>query len=128
VKAWFEDQAMRNHVAEIQTYMLDGAVKLLRSYAIELVEMLVEIARTADDKVALAAITEGLDRMGMSKVNKSESVTAQTLTERVEITDTTGIIEKLKDAPPEVQQAAAESMERLMSLAAEFSDGGGADV
>ncbi len=122
VKRWFEEPAMRKRVGDIQQDYLDGAIKLLKTYAVELVEMLVEIARTThDDKIAIQAITECLDRMGISKVNKSESA-ASILNESkqtFEITDKTGLLESMKTAPPEVQQKMAEHLEQAMSLAAE---------
>jgi hypothetical protein len=122
VKMWFEDEAMRQRVAEIQTDFLDGAVKLLRTYAIELIEMLVEIARyTEDDKVAIQAITEALDRMGLSKVNKSESAATNVLKSEFDITDKTGLSAAMKDAPPEVQQEMARKMEEMMVLASEHT-------
>lgn len=123
VKGWFEDEAMRNRVGEIQEDFLDGAVKLLRTYAIELIEILVEIARTtSDDKIAIQATTEALDRMGLAKVNKSESAATVTKRSQVDITDKTGLQEAMRDAPPEVQQEMARKLEEMMSLASEHSD------
>lgn len=124
IKDWFEhDAKMHERVAKIQLDHIDGAITLLRTYAVELVEMLVEIARTtSDEKIALQAITEGLDRMGLSKVNKSESAAVNTNKTEVDITDGTGLLASLKDAPPAIQQKAAEQMQDLMdtmALAAE---------
>lgn len=123
VKGWFEDNPeMREKVAKIQKDYIDGAVKLLKTYAIELVEMLVEIARSdVDPATRIKAITEALDRMGMSKVNKSESVVSGTQKSEVELVDKSGMIEKLKDAPPEVQAQVAEHMEQVLALTAEHT-------
>lgn len=122
VKSWFEDSKMRERVAEIQNDFVDGAVKLLRTYAVELIEMLVEIARTShDDKIAIQAITEALDRMGLSKVNKSQSAVVQTSRTELDIIDKTGLMEAMKDAPPEVQQEMARKLEEAMALAAEHT-------
>lgn len=122
VRHWFADfPSMRARVAEIQADYIDGAVKLLKTYAIELVEMLVDIARQdVDPKVRIQAITEALDRMGISKVNKSESAVTQT--KEVNITDRTGLLAAMKEAPPHVQQEMAVKMEEMMALAAEHSD------
>lgn len=124
VSNWFHEiPEMRVRVSEIQADYIDGAVKLLRTYAIELIEMLVNIARTSDDdKVRINAITEALDRMGLAKVNKSESAASVTQKSEVDITDKTGLVESLKDAPPEVQQQAAKHMEELLALSAEHTD------
>lgn len=126
VKEWFAGESgevMRARVQEIQQDYIDGAVKLLKTYAIELIEMLVEIARDerVDAKTRIQAITEALDRAGMSKVNKSQS--AATITEKhvVDITDKTGLVEALRDAPPEVQQEVARRMEETMALVSEHT-------
>ena len=124
VKGWFTDEpAMRDRVGVIQTDFVDGAIKLLKTYAIELIEMLVEIARsTTNEKIAIQAITEALDRMGVTKVNKSESAAVVTSKSELDITDKTGLLEAMKDAPPEVQQRMAEHMEEALALAAEHTD------
>jgi hypothetical protein len=118
---WFEEPEMRAEVVRINEDIVGGSLKLLKTYAVELVEMLMEIARTSDDKTALQAITEGLDRMGLTKVNKSEGRSVIETKTDIEITDPHGLIDKLKDAPPEAQQAAAEHMEALMSITSEHT-------
>lgn len=123
VKEWFGEPEMQERVATVLADVVSGALMLLRGYTIELVEMLVDIARTSDDKTALNAITEALDRLGMAKVNKSESVVSNLNKQQVEITDSTGLLESLRDAPPEVQQAAARKLQELQDLAAEFTEG-----
>lgn len=123
VRKWFEDGELQKRVITIQTDFLDGAVKLLRTYAIELVEILVNVARTAEDpKIVIQAATEALDRMGLAKVNKSESAASITERREVDITDKSGLVEALKDAPPDVQQRAAEHMEELFALTAEHTE------
>lgn len=116
---WFEEPEMREEVAQINADIVGGALKLLKTYGLELIEMLMEIARTAEDKTALAAITDALDRMGLTKVNKSEGRTVHESKTEIEFTDPHGLVEKLKNAPPEAQQAAAEHMEALMALTGE---------
>lgn len=122
VKGWWEEPAMRSRVEEIQADFIDGAVKLLKTYAIELVEMLVDIARDGlvDPKVRIQAITEALDRMGMSKVNKSES--AVTKKNEIDITDRTGLLAKMETASPEAQQAMAAKLDEAFAIAAEHTD------
>lgn len=119
---WFEEPEMRAEVLALNSDMVGGSLKLLKTYAVELVEMLMDIARTSDDKTALTAITEGLDRMGLTKVNKSEGRSVIETKTDIEITDPHGLIDKLRDAPPEAQQAAAEHMEALMAITAEHTD------
>lgn len=125
IKKWFSDEKLDldAKVVEIQDDYLGGAVKLLKTYAIELIEMLVEIARTTpEDKIAIQAITEALDRMGLAKVNKSESEVTNRNKAEVEITDKTGFVEKMNDAPPEVQAAVARKLEEAFALATEHTD------
>lgn len=122
VKKWFEEPSMRARVLAIQADYIDGAVKLLKTYAIELVEMLVEIARDGliDPKVRIQAITEALDRMGMSKVNKSESAVSKKT--EVDIVDRTGLLSAMQTADPEVQQEMARKLDEAFALAAEHTD------
>ena len=122
VKRWFEEPAMRERVAEIQEDYIDGGVKLLRTYVIELIEMLVEIARTtSDEKIAIQAITEALDRAGLTKVNKSESASVRTNKSEVDITDRTGLLAAMADADPSVQQEMARKLEDALALASEHT-------
>jgi len=125
IRKWFEDPAMDELTARVIEDQIDGAYKLLQTYAIELIEMLVNIAReTEDDEVRRKTINDALDRLGLAKVNKSESVVSQKTTsiDVVDITDTSGLIDKLRTAPPEVQAKAAEHMEAMLALAAEHTD------
>lgn len=124
VRKWFdEDEQMRLRVVAIQKDYVDGGILLLKTYAIELVEMLVEIARSdIDPKTRIQAITEALDRMGMSKVNKSDSKVTKTEHHEVDLTDKSGLVEAMKDAPPEVQQKMAQKLEELTALASEHTD------
>jgi hypothetical protein len=126
LKKWFtnDELGMQDRVAEIRESYTAGAIKLMKTYAIELVEMVMEIARTTEDEALVLKIaTEMWDRMGIAKVNKSESVSAQTIREEreIDITDKSGMVEALRHAPPEVQARAAEAMEELMSLATEHN-------
>lgn len=125
IRKWFDDPEMDKLVAKVVEDQVDGAQKLIKTYAIELIEMLVNIARqTEDDEIRRKTINDALDRIGLAKVNKSESVVSSSNTEntRVEITDPTGLVDKLRTAPPEVQAAAATHMEALLSIAAEHTD------
>ena len=128
VRKWFDDPEMDKLVAKIIEDQVDGAQALLKSYSIELIEELVNIVRTSDDmETRRKAINDALDRIGLAKVNKSQSVVETNNTDRsvVDITDKTGLVEKLRDAPPEVQAKAAEHMEQLLAIAAEHTDAEG---
>lgn len=123
VKKWFQEDEMKAKVAKIQADFLDGAVKLMKSYAIEIVEIFMEIVRQSNnDETAIKAGVELLDRMGLSKVNKSESIAAITRKDEIDITDTTGLLERAKSAPPETQAAMARKMEELVAIAQEHAE------
>lgn len=126
VKKWFMEPDMQERSAKLVEDMVGAAVKFGQTHAFEMMEMLAEIARTThDDRVAIQAITEYLDRIGLTKVNKSESVSAATVREErdVNLVDKSGIIEALAEsAPPEVLQRAATLMDELFSITAEHTD------
>lgn len=125
MKKWAQEPEIRERVTEIATDFVEGAIKYARTYAIEMLEMLAEIARTThDDKTAIMAITEFLDRIGLTKVNKSESKSAQTIREErsVDITDKTGFLDAIDQAPPHVQAQVAAKLEEAFSLASEHTE------
>lgn len=112
VKGWFADEDLQEKVRLVQADIVSGAVEHLQNHTVELTEMLIELARTTtDDSVKLRAITEGLDRVGVTKVNKSESVV--TKSERQEVDFSTEIFEKMEALP-------IESQEKIARLAAEM--------
>lgn len=124
IQAWMDDPSLklRDQIAQISANMTAAGVALIQSYQIELIEGLMQIFRETDDeKLAKEIAFELLDRIGITKVNKSESVVSGQInqTRRVEITDTSGIAEIAKKAPPEVQAAMAEQASRLLALAQE---------
>jgi hypothetical protein len=126
VKKWFQEQEMQDATAKIVDNMLESTIKYGRLQTFEMLDIIADIARKAeDDKVALQAAAEYLDRVGLTKVNKSESLsTATTREEReVRLVDKEGLIEALSEsAPPEVLQRAATLMDELFSLTAEHTD------
>ena len=126
IERWLADDKlkMREQVAKIQADYISAGVTLIQSYLIEIVESLMDIFRTTpDEQLAVKIGLEMLDRLGVSKVNKSESVTAATLKQQseVDIVDKTGILETMRKAPPEVQQAMAKRAEELVAMAQEHA-------
>jgi hypothetical protein len=112
VKAWFEEKEVQEKVAQVQADIIAGAVGLLKNYAVDLVEMLMELARTtADDSVRLKAIESGLDRVGVAKTSRSESIV--TKNERTEFDISAETFEKMEALPLETQ-------EQIARLAAEM--------
>jgi hypothetical protein len=112
IKEWLNEDDQKQKIATVQTDIVNGAVDHLRRHAVELTEMLLELARrTTDDGVRLKAIVEGLDRVGLAKVNKSESIV--TKTEHTEHDLSADFFERLEGLPLETQQ-------QLASMAAEM--------
>lgn len=119
LKRWWadEDLGMVARVAEISEDIVQGAIKLLKSYAIEIIEELMVLFRTTDDEALAAKIGfELLDRLGLAKVNKSESVVASTNRDEVAITDPDGLLEKMRDMSPEAASAAAAKLEEAFAM------------
>lgn len=124
ITAWLadEDLNLSDKIEKTHEKMIASTVKLMQSYSLEIVQMLMDIARTTDNEERAVKIGfEILDRLGLAKVNKSESISAATVREEreVNIVDRTGILEVAKHAPPEVQAALASRVEDLIALASE---------
>jgi transposase len=116
IRAWLAQPSSEKKVAELRKDMLAGAQRYLRSYAIELIELLVQIAKDpmVDAATRLRAICEALDRMGVGKVAKSES----TQKSELDIADPTGLIAQLKASPEQAVQAAIK-IEELQAIVSE---------
>jgi hypothetical protein len=91
-----------------------AALELLENFMIEAVMTLIDVMRTTrDDKIRIQAAESMLDRGGISKVSKQER--HQLNEERTTITDD-GIVERLREASPEIQEKAAQVIEQLEAL------------
>jgi hypothetical protein len=91
-----------------------AALDLLQDYTIEAVQTLVDIMRSStDDKITLQAVSEILDRTGLGKATKQER--HQINESRTVFTDD-GIVDRLRQASPEVQEQAAQVIEQLEAL------------
>jgi hypothetical protein len=87
---------------------------------IEAVQALVDVMRrTDDDKYILQAAGEILDRAGLPKASRQER--HQVNEERTTFTDE-GMVERLREAPVEVQERAAQMIEQLESLLTESAN------
>jgi len=128
VKKWFQDQAMQEKSAKLVQDMIGNTIRFGQTQAFDMLEIIAEVARTSDDdKTAVQAACEYLDRVGLTKINKSESKSAAVVREEHEVTltDKTGLLEALQEsAPPEVVSRAAELVDELFSLGSEHIPGG----
>lgn len=120
LKRWWADDelGMVARVAEIHEDIVQGAIKLLKSYAIEIIEELMVLFRTTEDEALAAKVGfELLDRLGLAKVNKSESVVATTAREELTISDPGNLLGKMRDMSPEKAAEVATKLEEAFQLA-----------
>lgn len=116
VKEWADDPAWQAMLEKVAGDIVDGAIEHLNRHMIDLMEMLLELARTAtDEAVKLRAIESGLDRGGLSKVNKSESKVV-TGTQH-DLSD--DFFSKLEALPLDTQKRVAELTAELDTLVSE---------
>lgn len=118
VKEILDNPDTNEAVLALRTQLPQAALDLLQNYMIEAVQTIANVMRDGDDKLALQAASDILDRAGIPKSTKTSShkVTEEKLT----ITDD-GIVEKLREAPVEVQEEAAQIIEKLEALLAASS-------
>jgi hypothetical protein len=120
VKAWADDEDFKTMVDKVAGDIVDGASEHLNRHAVEWAEMLAELARTTQDPaIKLRILEAGLDRVGLSKVNKSESKV--TKNDRQEVAFSSEFFERMEGLPIETQQRLAEmaaEMEEIMQQGA----------
>lgn len=127
VKAWADDKDWLRMVEKVADDVVGGAVEHLQRHSMELTEMLLDQARREPDgAIKLKAILEGLDRVGMAKVNKSES--RVTKDENKSETHTHSFseefMERLEGMPVDTQKKLAELMSEVDRLMVEGSKKG----
>ncbi len=109
-----KEPAVAELLVSLRARLPQAALDLLQGYMIEAVQAIVDVLRrSGDDKYILQAASEILDRAGLPKASKQERHTIEE--ERVTFTDD-GIVESLREAPIEVQEEAAQLIERLESI------------
>jgi len=107
-------------VGALRAALPSAALDLIQGYMIEAVQAIVDVLRSSgDDKIVLQAAGDILDRGGMPKASKQERHTVNE--ERTVFTDE-GIVERLREAKPEVQEEAAQLIEALEGLLAVHAD------
>lgn len=114
VKGILDDPKTNEEIAILRKKIPAAALELLENYMIEAVIVLADVMRsTDDDKTRIAAAESLLDRGGVVKVSKQERMNVNE--ERTTFTDD-GIVEKLRQASPEIQEQAAELIEKLEAV------------
>lgn len=120
VKIILENPATSDKLAAIRVRLPQAALDLLQGYMIEAVQAVVDVMRTTgDDKLILQAAGEILDRAGLPKASRQER--HQVNEDRTTFTDD-GLVERLREAPPDVQEKAAQIIEELENLLAQYAD------
>jgi hypothetical protein len=121
VKEILDDPKVTEKLVLLRASLPSAALDLLEGYMIEAVQTIVDVMRTAEDNaIVLKAASEVLDRAGLPKASKQERHNVNE--DQITVTDD-GLVEKLREASPEVQEEAAQLVERLEALLAAASEG-----
>lgn len=116
VREILAEPSVAERLIKLREALPAAALELLQGYMIEAVQAIVDVLRTEQDsKYVLQAASEILDRAGLPKASKQERHSVNE--EKTTFTDD-GIVERLRQAPPEVQEEAAQIIERLEVLLA----------
>jgi hypothetical protein len=110
VKEWFEDEELQDKVHLVQQAIVDNTIKFLNESALEMAQIVADIARLhkmSDPAVALRAAESALDRVGLSKVNKSESKVTKENKDSLTLSDDE-FLDKVAGLPLESQTRIAE--------------------
>src|SRR4029077_16861262 len=108
-------------IAALRAALPRAALELIQGYMIEAVMAIVDVLRSSgDDKIILQAAGDLLDRGGIPKASRQGR---HTVNETRTVSTDEGIVDRLREAPPEVQEEAAQMIERLESLLTVHADG-----
>jgi hypothetical protein len=127
VKSFADDDEWNEMLAKVSNDIVTAAADHLRRSSIDLMEMLIDLARsTLDPAIKLKAIEAGLDRVGLAKVNKSESKVTKDehKSETHEHAFSQQFLERLEGMPVETQQKLASLMAEADQLLEEGSKTG----
>jgi hypothetical protein len=110
----FQDPSVAERLVYLRANLTQAALDLLQGYQIEAIQAIVDVMRVCpDDKIVLQAAGEILDRSGLVKASRQERL--QVNEQRTVFTDD-GILDKLREASPEIQERAATMIEDLEQL------------
>jgi hypothetical protein len=116
------------HVAEkieiLRNTLPQAALTLLQSYMVEAVQAVVDVMRSSKrDEMVLKAAGEILDRGGAAKASRTETTVHSTNEQRTTFADA-GMVDALRQLPPEAQEQAAQMIEGLENFLSEQSTKG----
>ena len=116
VKEILEDGNVQKQYLALKERLPQAALDLGRTYLIEAVQAVANVMRTStDDNLVLKAASELFDRFGIPKVSRSEQKVEADDSETGGHPVTPSLMEKLRQASPEVQAAAADLQEMFQS-------------
>jgi hypothetical protein len=120
VKELLEEPKTAERLTTLRTNLPGAALDLLHGYSIEAVQAIADVMRgTEDDGLILKAAAEILDRVGIGKVSKSEREIHNTNENKLTVGAEQGLLESLRELPPDRQEEAAQMIEGLENFIAE---------
>jgi hypothetical protein len=103
-----------DEIAYLRSRIPQAALEILEGYMLEAIHVYVDVIRNSDDdKLRVMAASEILDRGGVPKASRQERHTVNE--DRTTLVDD-GIVAKLREASPEIQEEAAQLIEGLEKL------------
>lgn len=120
VKELLDEPKVAERLTTLRTNLPGAALDLLHGYSIEAVQAIADVMRgTEDDGLILKAAAEILDRVGIGKVSKSEREIHNTNENKLTVGTEEGLLESLRQLPPDRQEEAAKMIEEIESYVAE---------
>jgi hypothetical protein len=124
VKEILEEPKTAERLLDLRTNLPSAALDLLHGYSIEAVQAIADVMRsTEDDALILKAAAEILDRVGIAKVSKAEREIHNMNENRMTIGTEEGLLDSLRELPPDRQEEAAQMIEQLENFVAESIQG-----
>jgi hypothetical protein len=120
VKEILEEPKVSEKLVELRSNLPSAALDLLHGFSIEAVQAIADVMRSAeDDAIILKAAAEILDRVGIAKVSKSEREIHNTNENKMTLGAEEDLMESLRDLPVEMQEEAAQMVEKLQEFVTE---------
>lgn len=124
VKEILEEPKTAERLLDLRNNLPGAALDLLHGYSIEAVQAIADVMRsTEDDALILKAAAEILDRVGIAKVSKAEREIHNTNENKFTVGAEEGLLESLRELPPDRQEEAAQMIEQLENFVAESIQG-----
>jgi hypothetical protein len=125
VKEILEEPKTAERLLDLRNNLPSAALDLLHGYSIEAVQAIADVMRSTDeDALILKAAAEILDRVGIGKVSKSEREIHNLNENKMTIGAEEGLLDSLRELPPDRQEEAAQMIEQLENFVAESIEEG----